>query len=544
MTLRRQSPWRALILTGICAAVAAVPASRVARGESLLTAPPISVEQGAPAQVDPTVLRSRYAVINFDALPARRAETAPAIGLRFPVELFGGESITAVFDHFDPNATGVTWVGTVEGIPLSNVTLVYGAGTMAGNINLPDRVFSIRPARTAAGLLRSGDGAIVHVVAEINQTAFPPEAPPIPVELSAADITRAADTPMGDTADFVDVLVVYTASAAASAGGTGIGNLINLAVSDTNTSYANSGVAQRIRLVGTQQVPYAEVGTFSTNLNNLRNGLQGLQDVAGVRDALGADLVAMLVRPSTSPDACGMAFVMTLVSTAFAPSGYSVTDTNCISNLTFPHELGHNMGLRHDWYVDNGVTPFVYGHGHVDTTARFRTIMSYPDLCASLGITCTRLLAFSNPSLTFNGAPTGVPAGTRSNCALGVFTTPPCDSDERQALNTTAVTVANFRQARPPGPPLIVAQSQGRTLAAGESTTLQIIATGAEPLAFQWYRGISGSTLSPIGGANSSALVVTRGENGVWAEQMNYWVRVSNSLGKADSPSVKIVFAR
>jgi len=286
------------------------------------------------------------------------------------------------------------------------------------------------------------------------------------------------------------------------------------------------------------------VGAFSTNLSNLRNGLQGLQDVAGVRDALGADLVAMLVRPSTTPDACGIAFIMTSVSTAFAPSGYSVTDTNCISNLTFPHELGHNMGLRHDWYVDNAITPFVFGHGHVDTSARFRTIMSYPDLCASLGITCARLMAFSNPSLTFNGAPTGVPAGTRSNCPFGVFTTPPCDADERQVLNMTAVTVANFRQALPAGPPLIVTQSLGRTVPAGQSATLQIIATGAEPLAFQWYRGVSGSTGSPIAGANSSAFLVTRGENGVWADQMNYWVRVSNSFGKADSPTIKIVFAR
>ena len=528
MKLKHHWAWRATVLLALSATVVAVPTG-----------------QSVTSQSEPTVLRSRYAAINFNGLPTRAfAQATPAVGVRFPIDLFDGESITAVFDHFDPNSTGVTWVGTVEGVPFSNVTLVYGAGTMTGNINLPDRVFSIRPASTAAGVRRFSDGSVVHVLAEINQNAFPPEAPPIPVEISDAQMLSAADAPMADTADFVDVLVVYTANAAASAGGAGIINLINLAVSDTNTSYANSGVTQRIRLVGTQQVAYAEVGTFSTNLNNLRSGLQGLQDVAAVRDALGADLVAMLVRPSTTPDACGIAFIMTSVSTAFAPNGYSVTDTTCISNLTFPHELGHNMGLRHDWYVDNGLTPFVYGHGHVDTSARFRTIMSYPDLCSSLGITCTRLMAFSNPSLTFNGAPTGVPAGTRSNCPLGIFTTPPCDADEHQVLNMTAVTVANFRQALPPGPPLIVTQPVGRTIPVGQSATLQVTATGAEPLAFQWYRGVSGSTASPIAGATSSAFVVTRGENGVWADQMNYWVRVSNSLGKADSPTVKIVYAR
>jgi len=39
--------------------------------------------------------------------------------------------VEAVFDRFDPNDTGVTWVGHVENTPLSTVTLVMGGGLIA-----------------------------------------------------------------------------------------------------------------------------------------------------------------------------------------------------------------------------------------------------------------------------------------------------------------------------------------------------------------------------------------------------------------------------
>jgi len=287
----------------------------------------------------------------------------------------------------------MTWVGHVAGVPASFITLVYSSGLMAGSIVTPDALYQIRPASAEARAASSN--AALHVVSEIEQAAFLREAPPIDVRFSDADRAAAAQTPMTDTSGVIDVMVLYTALAAANAGGSaGITNLINLGVSETNASYANSGVAQRIRLVYSAQVPYAEVSGFSANLTNLKNGSGALSGVAALRETHHADLVTMLVHP-TAPDACGIAFLMTSVTSAFASSAFSVTDTTCVSpNYSFAHELGHNMGARHDWFVDTGTTPFTYAHGHVNaaSTQRWRTIMAYPDQCTAQGFNCTPAL--------------------------------------------------------------------------------------------------------------------------------------------------------
>lgn len=464
---------RAGVLVGVGLVVALNPGwlSPVGAASGLLAADAV-LEPSAMTQItaglDPTVMRSRLVALDVATLPnpATRPQLArePALSL----ELFPDVFIVAAFDRFDANTSGVTWVGHVDGVPGSAVTLVYGGGLLTGSVVMPTGTFQIRPASDDVRAANPQASGAVHVITQVNQAAFPREADPIVPEIPADAVTAAADVVMADTAGTIDVMVIYTALAQQHAGGpTGITNLINIGISETNTTYANSGVLQRVRLVHTALVNHTEVSSFSTNLSSLRQGLGGLSGVSALRDQFKADLVMMLVHPSGA-DACGIAYVMTTVTTAFEPFGYSVTDTGCVSpNLTVAHEWGHNMGAQHDWYVSAAVLPYTYAHGYANTKPgqRWRTVMSYNDVCVDQGFSCARLLAWANPDYRLNpfctggsfvcagnlwflpGEAMGIPGGTKSSCTVRNLANNNCDADDRRTLNNTALTVANLRQS-------------------------------------------------------------------------------------------------
>lgn len=436
----------------------------------------VRVDQPVREAADPGVRRSRLVAVNVTTLPVPPADAftaRPSAAPRQPVltlELFPDVFVAATFDRFDPNPAGVTWVGRVVGDDRSSVTLVYGQGLLTASIVTAAGTFVIRPAREDVRRATPQVAGEVHVVAEVDQAALPREAEPLEVTYSAADLEMAADVVMQDSADIIDVMVVYTPTARTHIGGdVAINQLIATAASETNTSYANSNIQQRIRIVHTALVDYTEVSNFGTSLAELRAGTGvGLEGVAALRDQYAADLVMLLIHP-VSPSACGIAYVQNFVSVAFAASGFSVTDTACMSpGFTFAHELGHNMGAHHDWYVSASQLPYPYAHGYVNPSPghRWRTIMAYNDRCSSQGFSCRRLLAWANPDKFTNpfceagggftcnmslwylpGSRIGVPQGTRSNCVTGQLDSTQCDADDSRALNNTALTVANFRQS-------------------------------------------------------------------------------------------------
>jgi hypothetical protein len=106
-------------------------------------------------------------------------------------------------------------------------------------------------------------------------------------------------------------------------------------------------------------------------------------------------------------------------------NAFTVTARSCaVGNLSFAHELGHNMGSQHN--PENGSGPtFPYGFGHY-VNGSYRTVMSYVDPCPS---GCTRVAYFSNPNVIFNGAATGI------NNAR----------DNARSINNTADTIAGYR---------------------------------------------------------------------------------------------------
>ncbi len=68
--------------------------------------------------------------------------------------------------------------------------------------------------------------------------------------------------------------------------------------------------------------------------------------------------------------------------------------------------------------------------------------------------------------------------------------------------------------------------------------TLTVSANGTVPLSYQWYRGTTGNTASPISGATAASLQTPALADGV--ESATYWVRVTNSCGTDDSRTVTV----
>ena len=145
---------------------------------------------------------------------------------------------------------GFAYIGTVPGIALSSAVIVEENGVVSGNVNVLGQKFQIRAV---------GDAG--HVMREIDERAFPldhlapsafipkgakPNLPGTP--LSGKDRTppiAAVNTALDD-GSIIDVMVMYTTAARISQGSTAAMNsLVNLAVTETNVAYANSGVTSR-----------------------------------------------------------------------------------------------------------------------------------------------------------------------------------------------------------------------------------------------------------------------------------------------------------
>ena len=215
------------------------------------------------------------------------------------------------------------------------------------------------------------------------------------------------------------VLVAYTSAVQNS---TNVRNLANLAIHETNVSYANSQINHRVELAALIPVNYTE-SSFSTDLDRFKKTSDGYMDeIHTYRDLYNADVCVLLINNSTS---CGLASQIGSTKT----TAFCAVHWDCATgNYSFAHEIGHLQSARHDTYVDNTTTPYAYGHGYVSPNNNWRTIMAYADACGS----CTRLQFWSNPNV--NHPIDGLPMGNAST------------ADNARVLNQTTPTLRAFYQ--------------------------------------------------------------------------------------------------
>lgn len=297
----------------------------------------------------------------------------------------------------------------------------------------------------------------IFAISEVNEMSFIEKDKTIDYEvvqdsneqgdaLANSDVCSAA-TPVCSGSTTIDVMVVYTPSARGLWGSVATSNAnITTSITNINTALANSGISNIIfNLVYVGEVAYTESGSFSTDLSNLRGTSDGVMDeIHALRDTYGADLVGLVIGSPTS--SCGLGNLNSSPTNYSSNSAFTVTLYSCVvSNYSLAHEFGHNMGLNHDWYVNTNLNPCSHHHGYTNKTAitngaastpaqRWRTIMAYNDEClAATGSNCSRVNRWANPSVNYNGEPSGIAIGQ------------PNPSNEAFGFSRFACVVSGFR---------------------------------------------------------------------------------------------------
>ena len=386
-------------------------------------------------------VREQPIEFNFDKVKVESAKI-----LRIP--LLDGKIYDAVqrdSEGFEKLADGgFVWRGKIssENERSGDVILTVKDKAVSGLIYSPEAVYEIVPQKN-----------FNHLLVEIDQSRFPEcggellpdESEPnaknnINEQKSLFDFDHSTESlfktpenhqfitgisqnsPAVDDGSIIDVMVAYTVPVRNALGGAAqVQTFAQQAIATTNTVYQNSGVFTRLRLVQIIEVSYADNGTGEDALKWVKDDAS----VAAARREAKADLVSIFTENVT--DVCGIAYRMTTLSTSFASSAFSQVQRSCaIGNLAFAHELGHNQSLHHNPENSVGTSLYPYGYGHYNNSGgNFTTVMSYYNFCPG----CVRAPYFSNPSINFNGYPTGIP-------------------NEREcfrALNNTALTVSQFQ---------------------------------------------------------------------------------------------------
>jgi hypothetical protein len=370
-----------------------------------------SADRDVELQSTPALIRMRYTAIDLAPLRAK----APNVVMNLFPDMAYGAMLTQVTPL--KSGSGLIWSGTVNGNPYSEVIMtVLSDGTVRGYIRDGARIFDVLTVRSGLYAIQERDEKILSGLEQLpmipaNQAQGVPQLPSRPLPGSLQDVSTR-----------IDVLIVYSISARTAAGGTNqIVAEANTAIASANQSMTNSGIATTFNLVGTAEMNYTDSGNFSTDLNRLTSTSDGYMDDAHtLREQYKADMVSLLV---SSTQYCGIAWLMTNVSTSFASSAFSVVARTCISNLSFQHELGHNMGSNHDPANSGGGGAYSYSYGYQDP-GFFRTVMAY-----SCSPSCPRVNWFSSPNRNYNGRVMGT--STQNNTL---------------SLQNTISTVANFRQ--------------------------------------------------------------------------------------------------
>lgn len=375
---------------------------------------------------DETVLRWGLLELNKETLGTLEAGVHPTV----TVKLF--HDVTCIIDIRRSASTdrGFRLSGNLQGSTFGTLVLVIRGEAVTGTVRTDSSTYYIRTAGDSRPL-----------VTEIDpERPFIREALPLPArepeqQQSSNDGGSDPASPDAGSGSDVTILVLHTPAASSAAGGQlELEDRIRTLVEETNLAFSNSDALIELELVGIHEVNFI-LDNAADDLSDLRED----EDVQELRNQLSADVVHLLAEgtlPADNGPACGMGYVIDDPGSTTASSyAFSMSGMNPLCELSFAHEIGHNMGLSHDHYSmgkyrsrTRGAYP--YSHGYVNSVMNVRSVMAYYDECADLRMAyCRRIGYFS----------------FRGETAAGQTLGDPNKSDASRSLNATRALVANFR---------------------------------------------------------------------------------------------------
>lgn len=357
------------------------------------------------------------------------------------------------------SANNYEWYGNIDG-GLGTMIVLNKNGKLSASIYLPGQVYEIISTDNDTHILITYDNEKSETLNkcgtdEKKKLKTPENKPPASLRIDPCqDNTR--------------VLVLYTPAAEAAVAD--INQTIDLCISQFNQSVFNSAINTNayIELAGSQ------LYNFTETFNNMDVDLDRVINDATaqtIRNNTNADYVILLTNGNYG-GAYGAAGSIEPDNANSYAIVQAITATN--ERKTFTHEAGHLYGCRHD--NDLGGQP--YAHGYIFRPG-FLAPRCYTVMVNGSSITGSRarLLNFSNPDVSIDGAATGT---TTTN------------HNARRVTETFAI-LRSFRNS--PYRPLTAAIEGTQTGdECSQGNWEAVVSCGTAPYTYQWNYSYDGFT--------------------------------------------------